>query len=79
MDHQTRNDLDQVQGILEQRIHELTHGDDYAFRADPLPKPKGHFWKRLPLSFLLLATKGVLLTCSTTEHSDTRPPEVLRV
>ncbi|WP_271950437.1 hypothetical protein [Ruegeria faecimaris] len=78
MDNQTRKDLEQVQDILEQRIHELTHGDDYAFRADPLPKLKGNFWKRLPLAFLLMATKGILLTGNTTVNSDTRPPEVLR-
>lgn len=79
MDNQTRKDLEQVQDILEQRIHELTHGDDYGFHADPLPKLKGTFWKRLPLVFLLMATKAILMTFSTTEDSDTHPPEVLRV
>lgn len=79
MDNQTHKDLEQVQGILEQRITELTFGEDYAFRADPSPKLKGNFWKRLPLTFLLMATKAVLLICDTTENSDTQPPEVLRV
>ncbi|NOD31487.1 hypothetical protein [Ruegeria atlantica] len=79
MNNQTRKDLGQVQDILEQRIHELTHGDDYAFRADPLPKLKGNFWTRLPLTFLLMATKGVLMTSNKTEKADTHPTEAMRV
>ena len=79
MDSQTRNDLEQVQGILDQRIYELTHGDDYAFRTDPSPKLKSNFWKRLPLTVLLMATRGFLFAGRTTKRTNTRPPQALRV
>ncbi|WP_171209543.1 MULTISPECIES: hypothetical protein [unclassified Ruegeria] len=79
MDNQTRRDLEQVQDILEQRIHELTHGDNHAFREETPEKLAVNFWKRLPLSLLLRATKAVMVTGSTNANSGTRPPEVFRV
>ncbi len=79
MDNQTHRDLEQVQDILEQRIHELTCGDDYTFREETPEKLAVNFWKRLPLSLLLMATKAVMVAGNTNTNSGTRPPEVFRV